>query len=82
VSIVIGSIPGVLIGSSISARSGTRLLRAALCTVLLVSGLKLVNVPTVGLGIALLIAVVAIAAGWAINRAGNRGRVAVRGLAA
>jgi uncharacterized membrane protein YfcA len=71
-SIIIGSIPGVLVGSSISARSGTRLLRAALCTVLLLSGLKLVNVPTVGLGIALL----AVATGWAVSRVA--GRVQVR----
>jgi uncharacterized protein len=74
-SIIIGSIPGVLIGSSISARSGTRLLRAALCTVLLLSGLKLVNVPTVGLGIALLIALVAVATGLAVSRVAGHVRV-------
>jgi hypothetical protein len=38
--------------------------------------LKLVNVPTVGIGIALLIALVAIAAGWAVSRV--TGRVQVR----
>jgi hypothetical protein len=74
-SIIIGSIPGVLIGSSISARSGTRLLRVALSTVLLLSGLKLVNVPTLGLGVALLIAVVAIGAGWAVTRVAGRPEV-------
>lgn len=71
-SIIIGSIPGVLMGSSISARSGTRVLRAALCTVLLLSGLKLVKVPTVGLGVALLIAVVGIAAAWTVSRIAGR----------
>ena len=57
-SIITGSIPGVLIGSLISSRSATRYIRAALCVVLLVSGLKLVNVPTVAIGVALLAAVV------------------------
>lgn len=74
-SIIIGSIPGVVIGSSISARSGTRLLRAALCTVLLLSGLKLVGVPALGLGVALLAAVVAIGATWALTRVTGRAQV-------
>jgi hypothetical protein len=51
------------------------MLRAALCTVLLLSGLKLVNVPTVGLGIALLIALVAMATGWAVSRVGRHVQV-------
>jgi hypothetical protein len=38
--------------------------------------LKLVNVPTVGLGIALLIALLAVATGWAVSRVA--GHVQVR----
>ena len=45
-SILIGSIPGVLIGASVSSYAPTAFLRGALAAVLLVSGLKLVNVPT------------------------------------
>lgn len=55
-SIVAGSIPGVLAGSLISSRSATRFIRAALCVVLLVSGLKLVGVPTLAIGAVLLAA--------------------------
>jgi len=50
VSILIGSIPGVLIGASVSSYAPTAFLRGALAAVLLVSGLKLVNVPTLGSG--------------------------------
>ncbi|MBJ7608244.1 MAG: sulfite exporter TauE/SafE family protein [Candidatus Dormibacteraeota bacterium] len=66
-SIVIGSIPGVLIGSSISAGSGTVLLRVALCTTLLVSGLKLLSVPPVGLGAAVLVLLVGLLVRWRVN---------------
>jgi uncharacterized membrane protein YfcA len=49
-SILIGSIPGVYLGARMSSRSPDRVVRAALIYVLLASGLKLVNVPTVWLG--------------------------------
>lgn len=52
-SIMVGSVPGVLAGSLISSRGTTGLIRGALSVVLLISGLKLVGVPTVGVGIAL-----------------------------
>ena len=52
-SIVAGSIPGVVIGALISSRASTRFLRPALAIVMLASGLKLLNVPTLALGIAL-----------------------------
>ena len=71
-SIVAGSIPGVLIGSLISSQSSTRFIRAALCVVLLVSGLKLLGVPTLDVGIALLGAVVVVASSRLIGRAGGR----------
>ncbi|HEX6538990.1 MAG TPA: sulfite exporter TauE/SafE family protein [Candidatus Dormibacteraeota bacterium] len=52
-SIVAGSIPGVVIGALISSRASTRFLRPALAIVMLASGLKLLNMPTLALGIAL-----------------------------
>jgi uncharacterized membrane protein YfcA len=61
-SIIAGSIPGVLVGSVLSSRAPTPVIRVALCLVLLVSGLKLVNVPTPDVGIALAAGLVAAAA--------------------
>jgi uncharacterized membrane protein YfcA len=71
-SILIGSIPGVLIGASVSSYAPTAFLRGALAAVLLVSGLKLVNVPTLVIGIVLLAAVVVLAATWLYVRASGR----------
>jgi uncharacterized protein len=61
-SILIGSLPGVLIGSTISSYAPTLFLRGALSAVLLVSGLKLLNVPTLAVGIVLLVSVIALVA--------------------
>ena len=73
-SIVIGSVPGVLLGAIVSTRSGTGFIRAALCAVLVLSGLKLVGVPTAALGAALVASLVALPAGWVVlrRRAGGR----------
>jgi uncharacterized membrane protein YfcA len=62
-SIISGSIPGVLLGATLSSRARTGLIRAALAVVLLASGLKLVNVPTVGVGVALVVAIAVIGVG-------------------
>lgn len=67
-SILAGSIPGVLLGSLLSSRSSTPVVRSALAVVLLVSGLKLVNVPTLAIGVVLAIAVVAVLAAAAHRR--------------
>jgi uncharacterized protein len=50
-AVLIGSVPGVLIGSRISSRAPGGLVRAALVIVLLASALKLFNVPTAAVGI-------------------------------
>jgi hypothetical protein len=71
-SILIGSIPGVLIGAAVSSYAPTVFLRGALSAVLLVSGLKLVNVPTLAIGIVLLISVVTLAVAWLFVRASGR----------
>ncbi len=52
-SVLVGSIPGVYLGAKLSARAPDGLIRAALVFVLLGSGLKLVNVGTTELSIAL-----------------------------
>ena len=72
VSILIGSIPGVLIGAAISSYAPTAFLRGALAAVLLVSGLKLVNVPTLVIGIVLLASVLLLLSTWLAIRASGR----------
>ncbi|MFG1991173.1 sulfite exporter TauE/SafE family protein [Actinoplanes sp. NPDC048988] len=61
-AVLLGSIPGVLIGSRISSRAPAGLVRTALVVVLLASALKLFDLPTamVGLasGIAVLMAII------------------------
>jgi uncharacterized membrane protein YfcA len=71
-SILIGSIPGVLIGASVSSYAPTAFLRGALAAVLLVSGLKLLNVPTLAIGIVLLISLVVLGAAWVSIRLSGR----------
>jgi uncharacterized membrane protein YfcA len=71
-SVVIGSIPGVIIGARISARAPDALLKPVLFGVLLLSGLKLVNVGTDNLGISLVIvALVALPVWGAIDALGR-----------
>ena len=57
-SIIAGSIPGVLLGATLSSRAPSRAVRTALSVVLLASGLKLVGVPTAALGVALAVSAV------------------------
>jgi uncharacterized membrane protein YfcA len=61
--LLVGSIPGVLIGSPLAVRVPDRLLRATLAAILLLSGLKLVEVPggDVVLAIGAVLAVLALA---------------------
>jgi len=49
-SLLLGSIPGVLVGARLSSRARDGVVRPALVFVLLASGLKLLNVPTEALG--------------------------------
>ncbi|WP_306209012.1 sulfite exporter TauE/SafE family protein [Actinoplanes sp. RD1] len=50
-AVLLGSIPGVLLGSRISSRAPGGIVRAALVIVLLASSLKLLDVPTTAVGI-------------------------------
>lgn len=72
-SILIGSIPGVLIGATVSSYAPTLFLRGVLGAVLLVSGLKLLTVPTSVLGLVLVLSVIGLSGAWVVVRV--RGRV-------
>jgi uncharacterized protein len=50
-AVLIGSVPGVLIGARISSRAPGGIVRAALVIVLLASALKLLDVPTAAVGV-------------------------------
>lgn len=52
VTLLIGSIPGVLLGATLSSRAPGGLIRRALGVVLTASGLKLLGISTLGLGVA------------------------------
>jgi uncharacterized membrane protein YfcA len=77
--LLVGSIPGVLIGSQVSVGLPETVLRLALATALALSGLKLLDVPyaneivvvTLGAGLAVL-------AGWGISLLLRRDRPAVK----
>jgi hypothetical protein len=71
-SILIGSIPGVLIGATVSSYAPTLFLRGALAAVLLVSGLKLLTVPTPVLGLVLVLSVIGLFGAWVVLRLRGR----------
>jgi uncharacterized membrane protein YfcA len=61
-SLLVGAVPGVYFGARVSSRSPDRLIRPVLAVVLIVSGLKMLKVPTVLVGaVAAVLAVVALA---------------------
>ena len=75
-AVLLGSIPGVLLGARISSRAPAGLVRAALVVVLLASALKLLEVPNEIVGV---VAVVAIgtAIGLGVVRRVRAGRASV-----
>jgi len=79
--LLVGSIPGVLIGSNLSIRVPERALRVAFGIVLLLSGIKIVGVPQATLVIAISLGVgVLVLAGWSLRRLLVR-RIAAQGAA-
>ncbi|MET8152074.1 sulfite exporter TauE/SafE family protein [Actinoplanes sp. NPDC049668] len=74
-AVLLGSIPGVLIGARISSRAPGGIVRAALVIVLLASALKLLDVPTPAVGAASAAAVL-VAVGLAVYRRVTAGRQA------
>ena len=75
-AVLIGSIPGVLIGARISYRAPVTLVRTALVIVLLASALKLLDVPTASVVIVLGAAIVAALAVSLIARSRRRAAAA------
>ncbi len=67
-ALLVGSIPGVWLGSQLSSRAPGWLIRRALAVVLVASGLKLLGVPTVTLGMVLLALLVVAPAVWTLVR--------------
>ncbi len=70
-ALVIGAVPGVWIGARTSAGAPGGVVRRALTLVLLASGLKLLGVGTVTLGIVLLAVIVVGVPAWALARKRN-----------
>ena len=67
--LLVGSIPGVLVGSNWSIRVADRALRIAFATILFLSGLKLIEVPHATIVIAVMAAAGAVAlGGWCTRR--------------
>jgi uncharacterized membrane protein YfcA len=64
VSIILGSVPAVLVGSLLSSRAPDKLIRPVITFVILASGLKYVGVPTKALGWTLGLTLVAVAVTW------------------
>jgi len=70
-SLLIGSIPGVIIGAQVSSRAPDTFIRPALALVLTLSGLKLLDVPNEVLGATLVLALLG-GAGWWVARRRRR----------
>src|SRR5215470_7865076 len=66
-SLVIGSVPAVLIGSFLSSRAPDRLIRPIITFVIFASGLKYVGVPTTALGITVASVAVVVISAWLIR---------------
>ncbi|MGC9668102.1 sulfite exporter TauE/SafE family protein [Planosporangium sp. 12N6] len=73
-AILVGSIPGVLLGARLSSRAPAGVVRAALVFVLLASALKLFGVPNLVVVVTLLGVALAGAAAFAVRRAGAGSR--------
>jgi len=79
--LLVGSIPGVLLGSNLSIKVPDRMLRTTFAIVLMLSGVKLVELPGATIIIEATIAVAALAAvAWSLRQLQQR-RVAAEGSA-
>ena len=68
-SLLIGAVPGVIIGAHVSSRAPDAIIRPILVLVLALSALKLLDVPNEVLGAILLGAIVGAGATWYVKRA-------------
>jgi uncharacterized membrane protein YfcA len=67
-SLLLGSIPGVMLGAHISSRAPDNYIRPVLALVLVLTGLKLLGVPNEVLGAILVVAVAAGTTVWVVRR--------------
>jgi uncharacterized protein len=72
-SIIIGSVPGVLIGSLLSSRAPDRFIRPVITFVIFMSGLKYAGAGTTALGVVMAVVLAGAAGYWAV-RALSQGR--------
>ncbi len=77
-SLLIGAIPGVIIGSHVSSRAPDAIIRPILVLVLALSGLKLLDVPNEVLGAILVGAIVTGLATWFVKQRRARALAGVR----
>ena len=66
-SLIVGSVPAVVVGSLLSSRAPDRYIRPAITFVILASGLKYVGVGTTALGWALCSILLVVSTGWLIS---------------
>jgi uncharacterized membrane protein YfcA len=81
-SLLIGSVPGVIIGAQISSRAPDRFIRPVLVLVLTLTGLKLLDVPNEALLVILVAAIVGGGAVWFLTRRRAHARRAATGVSA
>lgn len=67
-SLLLGSIPGVIAGAHVSSRAPDTFIRPVLALVLVLTGLKLLDVPNAVLGLVLVLALGGGAAVWLVRR--------------
>jgi uncharacterized protein len=77
VSLVIGSVPAVLVGALLSSSAPDRYVRPVITSVIFASGLKYVGLGTMALGWVLCGTLLALAAGWALAMRERESRQAV-----
>lgn len=81
-SLLIGSIPGVIIGAHISSRAPDHFIRPVLVLVLALTGLKLLDVPNAILLVILALAIAGGAVAWFVTRRRAHARPAATGASA
>jgi hypothetical protein len=81
-SLLIGSVPGVILGAHVSSRAPDAIIRPALALVLTLSALKLLDVSNEVLGVLLAVTLIGGAAVWYVRRRRARAPRGSRGVSA
>jgi uncharacterized membrane protein YfcA len=77
-SLLLGSIPGVILGAHISSRAPDAYIRPVLAVVLVLSALKLLDVPNEVIAVLLVVVLVGFALAWYVRRRRARTQPAPR----